>query len=250
MGQAALGLAAIAVAVAGLASSVGGTFASYRDATANTGNQITAAAMFPAEVLSVPDVKQTAIRSATLYADPPQVSNVATIVSVIWQRCTTPTSGSCVSETTGPAYTLPGTSARDGTVVRVVYTLSTAGQTLVTASPFTQPIDSGGSSVNGAEAQVRGANHPAFTLPGTNPVVGTAYGVGSGSWSGLLPGLSRQWQRCDASGAACVTIAGATGSSYTPVAADRGRRLRVRVSAALLLAPTNWAETTDSGVVL
>jgi hypothetical protein len=51
-----------------------------------------------------------------------------------------------------------------------------------------------------------------------------------GTWSGS-PAFGRAWLRCDATGAGCVPIGGATGSSYLPGAADVGRRLRVRVTA-------------------
>jgi hypothetical protein len=53
-----------------------------------------------------------------------------------------------------------------------------------------------------------------------------------GTWQGAtaLTSFSLQWLRCDSAGAACVPITGATGASYTPVAADAGRRLRFRVT--------------------
>jgi hypothetical protein len=37
-----------------------------------------------------------------------------------------------------------------------------------------------------------------------------------------------QWERCDATGGACVDVAGADGMQYTLAAADLGRRIRVR----------------------
>ena len=40
-----------------------------------------------------------------------------------------------------------------------------------------------------------------------------------------------QWQRCDADGANCVDIAGATDDTYTPTAADVGHTLRAEVTA-------------------
>ena len=63
-----------------------------------------------------------------------------------------------------------------------------------------------------------------------------------GTWAGDPTSFSRQWQRCDATGAGCAAIAGATGTSYTLQAADEGHRLRVRVTA------TNGVGTSDPAV--
>jgi hypothetical protein len=43
--------------------------------------------------------------------------------------------------------------------------------------------------------------------------------------------IARQWLRCNAAGAACQAIAGATGTAYTLAAADAGARVRVRETA-------------------
>lgn len=54
--------------------------------------------------------------------------------------------------------------------------------------------------------------------------------AGNGAWSGT-PAFSHSWLSCDAAGANCTPIGGAGGATYTPTAADVGRRLRVRVTA-------------------
>ena len=54
----------------------------------------------------------------------------------------------------------------------------------------------------------------------------------AGSWRGTRPiAFSYQWQRCDAAGANCRPITGATSSSYRAAAADYLHTLRIRVSA-------------------
>ena len=54
----------------------------------------------------------------------------------------------------------------------------------------------------------------------------------NGTWSGATPlSYGHRWLRCDAEGAACEPIAGATSAGYTATAADVGRRLRVTVTA-------------------
>ena len=64
------------------------------------------------------------------------------------------------------------------------------------------------------------------------PAPGVALSASTGTWDGL-PDISYtyQWQRCDAAGGACGSIAGATQSGYTPAAADLGSTLRVAVRA-------------------
>jgi len=53
----------------------------------------------------------------------------------------------------------------------------------------------------------------------------------TGTWTNNPTSYAYAWLQCDATGQACAAIAGATASSYKPVAADAGRTLRVKVSA-------------------
>ena len=53
----------------------------------------------------------------------------------------------------------------------------------------------------------------------------------TGTWSNSPTGYAYQWRRCDSSGAGCVDLAGATGSTYALVAADVGSTIRVRLTA-------------------
>ena len=53
-----------------------------------------------------------------------------------------------------------------------------------------------------------------------------------GSWSGTQPiSFSYRWQRCNASGASCANISGATDNDYTLTSADVGNTVRVVVTA-------------------
>jgi hypothetical protein len=52
-----------------------------------------------------------------------------------------------------------------------------------------------------------------------------------GVWTGDAPLIRFQWQRCDASGAACNDILGATGETYLLAFADIGATIRVAVTA-------------------
>jgi len=54
----------------------------------------------------------------------------------------------------------------------------------------------------------------------------------SGSWGGTLPiTFAYHWQLCNAGGSGCNGISGATGATYTLIAGDVGRTVRVRVTA-------------------
>jgi subtilisin family serine protease len=56
--------------------------------------------------------------------------------------------------------------------------------------------------------------------------------VSTGTWSGTTPiTYASQWKRCDSSGAACVDVAGTTGSTYTLASSDVGFTLRASVVA-------------------
>jgi hypothetical protein len=64
------------------------------------------------------------------------------------------------------------------------------------------------------------------------PVAGQLLAAVPGMWEGGKPlAFTYQWRRCDAAGANCDPITGATGESYRPVTADVGHSLRVYVTA-------------------
>ena len=81
-----------------------------------------------------------------------------------------------------------------------------------------------------ARAQAAPVNQSLPTISGS-AVVGQALTATSGSWSNSPTSFTYQWQRCDAGGASCASIGGATGSGYTVADADVGRTLRVQVTA-------------------
>lgn len=67
-----------------------------------------------------------------------------------------------------------------------------------------------------------------------SPVVGVATVASVGTWDGNpTPDLSYQWQKCPSSVdmARCAAISGANSASYTPVIADAGAFLRIKVTA-------------------
>ena len=80
-----------------------------------------------------------------------------------------------------------------------------------------------------------------FPLPPTNtsppaisgsPQEGTTLTASTGNWTGHQPiSYAYQWMRCDAAGANCSDIAGATSQSYAVAQVDIGSTIRVRVTA-------------------
>src|SRR4051812_40543321 len=66
------------------------------------------------------------------------------------------------------------------------------------------------------------------TITGTT-TVGATLSASSGTWSGSPTGYAFAWRRCDTSGAACQSIAGATAATYTLASADAGLTMRVVV---------------------
>jgi hypothetical protein len=71
---------------------------------------------------------------------------------------------------------------------------------------------------------------------GTPTISGTAQdgqtlSASKGGWSGSPTGYTYAWSRCDAKGASCSAIGGATNATYTAATTDVGHTLRVTVTA-------------------
>jgi hypothetical protein len=63
-------------------------------------------------------------------------------------------------------------------------------------------------------------------------VVGQTLTAVAGTWTGTLPiSYAYQWQRCDATGGACVDVTGAIDTAYVVGTGDAGRTIRVRETA-------------------
>ena len=92
---------------------------------------------------------------------------------------------------------------------------------------------------------------PPVILDGANPAVGTRLLSQVGIWKrfGQPITFNRQWLRCDASGEACVEIAGETNKAYTPTLADVGHTLRHRVIAQNAVGQSPPAVSAPTGVV-
>lgn len=134
-----------------------------------------------------------------------------------WKQCD-PAGANCTSipGATSPSYTvLP---ANVGFTLRVdVRATNSAGSAIATSAP-TAVVTSGAP-----------VNTTAPVISGT-ATVGSTLSATTGDWTGS-PTFTYQWTQCDPAGANCTSIAGATGQTYTVVAANVGFTLRVDVTA-------------------
>ena len=190
------GIAAVtAVALAGVFTSVG----------------------FAAAVNTVaPAISGTAAQGQTLTVSTGTWTGTGAITYTYrWQRCNTDASA-CANITGAVANTYTLGSADVGNTVRAVVTATDAtGPPTEAAAPVTAVVAAGAQP----------------TITGT-PAVGQTLTAVEGTVAGAPPSTyTYQWQRCDATGAACVPIPTAVGKTYVLTAADLGRSLRVVVTA-------------------
>ncbi len=82
------------------------------------------------------------------------------------------------------------------------------------------PIAFAAAPVNSSPPTVTGTAQKGSTLTAQN-----------GTWQNNPTSFQYQWQRCNAAGASCANIGGATAKTYTPTGNDVGDTLRVRVTA-------------------
>ena len=97
--------------------------------------------------------------------------------------------------------------------------------------------------------------HDAFTVANTTPptITGTAIQgqvvtLDEGSWTGAPSDFTYAWSHCDATGANCAPIAGATGKTYTVGAADVGFTLQVTVTGTNSIGSTQGVSAATAAV--
>lgn len=138
-----------------------------------------------------------------------------------WQNCST--SCTAISGATLSTYRLAGSDV--GRTVKVVVTATNSAGNASATSAATSSITAG-PPVNTVLPTVSGTAADGQTLTTTN-----------GTWAGTATiTYTRQWKRCNSTGASCVAISGATGTSYTLTSADAGSTIRA-----------TWTATNSTG---
>ena len=171
--------------------------------------------------------------------------------SLQWQRC--------ASDGTGCA-DIPGTHLVFRPAIlgstRATYTpvLADAGHTLrvrLTAKSSTGVVSD---EVKTAASAVVTRTIPTilqgpYIERAASPTVGTTLYANHGQWTGAPDSYTYEWHRCDADGVSnCGTVVG-TKNRYTPVVADSGHALRVKVVATNPAGSSAPATSAPSGVV-
>ncbi len=135
-----------------------------------------------------------------------------------WQRCDSAGSN-CGDITAAMGQSYVVADADGGSTIRVVVTARNAFGEATAASGPTAVVPVG-TPTNTSPPTISGA-----------PQVGQTLTAGTGGWTGNPTSFSFQWQRCDAGGASCVVISGATAGTYVLGSADLGSTVRVAVTA-------------------
>jgi hypothetical protein len=169
---------------------------------------------------SPPTISGTAQDGQTLTAGTGTWTGTAPIAYAYqWLRCDG-SGANCAALAGATASGYVVASADVGSTLRVAVTASNAG---------------GSTSARSSQTAVVVAAPPANTSPPTISGIaqdGQTLTAGAGTWSGTPPlSFAYQWLHCDTSGAACVTIIGATATTYALTMADDGFTMRVAVTA-------------------
>jgi hypothetical protein len=138
-----------------------------------------------------------------------------------WQRCDD-TGANCTAIVGASAATYTLAAADVGKTIRVtVLATNVEGSASATSAPtaIVAPLAPPTNNAGGLPA-VSGTARDGQLLTATD-----------GAWSGTAPiTFTRLWQRCDAAGAACSPIAGASAATRTLTSADVGATMRIEVT--------------------
>jgi hypothetical protein len=167
-----------------------------------------------------PTIAGMPTQGQTLQVSPGAWSQTPTAVSYQWERCNengrlcAPIAGA-----TTPTYVTTADDLGHALLVIVHATLGDAGQDALSGT--TRPISPAAGPSSSVPPTVSGTAQAGKQLTGA-----------TGTWSGSgTIAYAFQWYRCDASGARCSSIHGATKPNYTEVAKDVGQTLAFAVRA-------------------
>lgn len=139
-----------------------------------------------------------------------------------WTRCSSTGTGCVNIPDAAQSQTYILTSDDAGHRLRVIVTAQNSAGTSSRNAALTAIVKmpSANAPVNTTRPSISGSAVENNTLT-----------VGNGAWNGLTATFTYQWQRCDANGANCAKILGATSQTYSPTSLDVGQTLRAIVVA-------------------
>jgi hypothetical protein len=238
----------VGVVVALLLLVGGGTVAIARpwsDSRSASGSTFAAASEFPPVLRQLPVVLGAPQAALPLRATSGGFAPATTSATYTWLRCNAAGASCAAIAGAGTTADYTAAAADVGSTIRVDMTPvngSTAG-VAVRSEPSQVVLAQGaGPSIWSPVT----TNTP--TITGTATVGQTLTGT-TGTWVQLLGIVQWQWERCDATGAGCAPIAGATSQTYAPTATDRGRRLSLTVTVNVLNLARTKADTDSTAIV-
>jgi hypothetical protein len=179
------------------------------------------------ENTALPSIEGVAKEGQKLTASHGKWTEEPTSYAYRWQDCDA-TGESCakISGATGSTYNLVGSDV--GHTVRVVVTATNAGGASEASSEATGVVE--------ASSPPPPPPPPKNTVPpsidgGVPPEEGHTLSASTGTWTGSPNAYEYQWQDCDAAGASCAEVAGATSETYKLRGSDVGHTMRVVVTA-------------------
>lgn len=168
---------------------------------------------------SPPTISGTAQQNETLSATTGTWTDSPTSYAFAWNRCDT-NGANCVTISGASASTYKVAADDVGHTLTVTVTASNgSGSGQASSAP---------TAVVSAAAAPKNSKLP--TISGSAQV-GSSLTASPGEWTGNPTSFAYAWNRCDAKGANCAAISGATSSTYTVTAADVGATLLVSVTA-------------------
>lgn len=185
---------------------------------------------------SPPTISGMAQQDQTLTAGNGTWTGSPTAFAYAWLRCDT-AGDNCAVISGAVTSTYVVTLADVGFKLRVRVTATNAGGSGVAQSAATATV-TGSVPVNSTLPAITGTAVQGNTLTASN-----------GTWTNSPTSFAYQWRRCDAAGANCSNISGATSQVYTLVVGDVGSTIRVQVTASNAAGASAPATSSQTGVV-
>ncbi|HEU5477989.1 MAG TPA: hypothetical protein VFU64_09240 [Gaiellaceae bacterium] len=166
-----------------------------------------------------PTISGTAQQNETLSATTGTWTDNPTSYAFAWNRCDTK-GANCVAISGASASTYKLVADDVGHTLTVTVTASNGSGSAQATSAATAVVSAAAAPKNSKLPTISGSAQ-----------VGSSLTASPGEWTGNPTSFAYAWSHCDAKGANCAAISGATNSTYTVTAADAGATLLVSVTA-------------------